>query len=214
MTLKNKVSIAAIFLIVALFYSCASAPSMEAVSAQRSALASEARMIAYTIYLELEVKNIDESKKNIAAETGTFNGYITEESKNYVTSRIPVGNMDAYLEKIKTMGKVKQEHKTGNDITDQYRDNAIRLESLKTVRARYGALLEKATGVTEMVSIEKELERINTEIELLEGRMKYAEQSVDYTKITVRLAEKTSPGPIGWIFYGLYSGINWLFVWN
>jgi hypothetical protein len=190
---------------------------MESASEERPVqreVSSETRMIAYTIYLELEVKDIDESRKNIAAEAGKFNGYITEESKYYVTSRIPTGTMDAYLEKIKTMGKVKQEDKTGTDITDQYRDNAVRLESLKTVRARYVALLEKASNVTEMVNIEKELERINTEIELLEGRIKYAEQSVDYTKITVRLAEKVSPGPIGWIFYGLYSGIKWLFVWD
>ncbi|MDR1024131.1 MAG: DUF4349 domain-containing protein, partial [Treponema sp.] len=68
--------------------------------------------------------------------------------------------------------------------------------------------------VSDILSIEKELERINTEIELLEGRIKYAELSVEYSDITVRFREKAKPGPFGWIFYGFYRGIRWLFVWN
>jgi hypothetical protein len=68
--------------------------------------------------------------------------------------------------------------------------------------------------VNDILSIEKELERINTEIEILEGRIKYAELSVTYSSITVRFKEKAKPGPLGWIFYGFYRGIKWLFVWN
>jgi hypothetical protein len=68
--------------------------------------------------------------------------------------------------------------------------------------------------VSDILSIEKELERINTEIEILEGRIKYAELSVTYSNITVRFREKAAPGPLGWIFYGVYRGIKWLFVWN
>ena len=82
------------------------------------------------------------------------------------------------------------------------------------MRGRYLALLEKANTVSDILGIEKELERINTEIELLEGRIKHAESSVEFSSITVRFREKAKPGPIGWIFYGLYRGIMWLFIWE
>jgi hypothetical protein len=65
-----------------------------------------------------------------------------------------------------------------------------------------------------MLSIEKELERINLEIERLEGRMQLAEFNVSYSNITIRFREKARPGPVGWVFYGLFRGIKWLFVWN
>ncbi len=32
--------------------------------------------------------------------------------------------------------------------------------------------------------------------------------------VQLTLETPTSPGPVGWVFYGLYRGIAWLFVWN
>jgi hypothetical protein len=122
--------------------------------------------------------------------------------------------MESFLNNARALGKVENETKTGTDITDQYRDNVIRLDNLKSVRNRYLALLARANTVSEIVSVEKELERVNTEIEILEGRIKYAQSSVEYSNITVRFRERVKPGPLGWIVYGLYQGIRWLFVWN
>jgi hypothetical protein len=121
--------------------------------------------------------------------------------------------METFLAGARTLGQIELETKTGTDITDEYRDNVIRLDSLRTVRNRYSALLERANSVNDILSIEKELERINTQIELLEGRIKRAELSVEYSSITVGFREKVRPGIVGWIFYGLYRGIVWLFVW-
>jgi hypothetical protein len=141
-------------------------------------------------------------------------GFIVRETEDYISTRIPAENMETFLSSARTLGKIEYETKTGTDITDQYRDNVIRLDSLKNVRDRYLALLGKANAVNDILSIEKELERVNTEIEMLEGRIKYAELSVAYSNITVRFREKAKPGPVGWIFYGLFYGIKWLFVWD
>jgi len=171
------------------------------------------RMIAYSASLELSVKNIENTRKLIHAEIKSSDGFIVSETGNRVTARIPSKSMDIFLNNAKILGRVESESKNGADITDQYRDNTTALNSLKTVRDRYTALLEKAEAVTDILSIEKELERVNLQIERLEGRIKYAEQSVSYSIITVRLRERVKPGPIGWVFYGLYHGIAWLFVW-
>jgi len=104
--------------------------------------------------------------------------------------------MEDFVNSARTLGKIENETKTGRDITDQYRDNVIRLESLKSVRSGYLTLLEKANTVSDILSIEKELERVNTEIEILEGRIKHAELSVTYSNITVRFREKVKPGPV------------------
>ena len=225
----SKISIIIVFFVLT---SCASAPakaSMEAPMAyetsqaarfsesssdQSSDVRNNERMITYTISLGLFVQDTEDTRDKLLERVKNTNGFIVRESENIVTSRIPAENMDDYLRYAKTLGKIESESKTGTDITDQYRDNVIRLDSLKNVRNRYLALLDQANSVSDILNIEKELERINTNIELLEGRIKYAEDSVAYSNVTVRFREKSKPGPVGWVFYGLYHGIKWLFVWN
>jgi hypothetical protein len=172
------------------------------------------RMITYSVSLRLSVKNAEESKKLLVEQINNNNGFIVKETNDYITTRIPYENMEKFLSNARTLGRIENETKTGTDITDQYRDNVIRLDNLKSVRNRYLALLERANNVLEILGIEKELERVNTEIEILEGKIKYAELSVEYSNITVVLRERVKPGPFGWIFYGLYCGIRWLFVWD
>ncbi|MDR0331145.1 MAG: DUF4349 domain-containing protein [Chitinispirillales bacterium] len=171
------------------------------------------RMVAYSMSLSLIVKHEEETSKILHQSVKSCNGFIVQESKNYITARIPQDNADRFINTSKALGKTAHESKTGTDITDQYNDNVIRLDNLKTVRDRYLALLEKADSVGEILNIEKELERIVLEIERLEGRVKSAEKSVAYSIVSVGFREKTKPGPVGWVFYGLYHGVKWLFVW-
>jgi hypothetical protein len=183
-------------------------------SSKRTGGNDEDRMITYSASLDLAVKNTEETKKILIEQVKENKGFIVKETERYITTRIPAENMDTFINGAKKLGEVENETKTGTDITDQYRDNVIRMESLKSLRDRYIKLLEKANTVSDILSIEKELGRVNTEIELLEGKIKYAELSVTYSNITVRYREKAKPGPIGWIFYGLFKGIKWLFVWD
>jgi hypothetical protein len=180
---------------------------------------SGARMITYAVELTLSVKGVENARKTLIEKIKACNGFITmERSDEYtdlrIIARIPAGSMDQFVDYAKTLGRVDRERKTGEDITDRYRDNVIRLESLRNARDKYMSLLEKAESVNEILSIEKELERVNSEIEIIAGRIKYAEESVALSSITVNLNEKLKLGPLSWIFYGLYCGIEWLFVWD
>jgi len=175
---------------------------------------NDSRMITYTVNMQISVNNVEETRKVLTEKIENFDGFITRESDNQITTRIPVEYMEEFINITRTLGKVESESKTGTDITDQYRDNVIRLENLKNLRGRYLELLQMAETVADLLSIEKELERVNTEIEIMEGRIQYAQMSVAYSNITVRFNERVRPGPLGLIFYGLYLGIKWLFVWN
>ena len=175
---------------------------------------TERRMVAYSVSMELSVEDIEKTRILLTEQVSIFNGYITRDNNNAIVMRIPSEKMDDFLTAVRELGKVENESKTGVDITEQHRDNIIRLESLKNVRERYLALLGRANTVNEILSIERELERINSQIELMEGRIKNAETSVAYSNITIRFSSKSRPGPVGWLFVGLYRGIRWLFVWN
>ena len=223
--MKNIRTMSVLAALLFMVFSCASrAPvSIEAPSGlssesdgylQRSGNESEDRMISYSVSLSLYVKNPGETRKILLDQIKDNDGFIVRETENYITTRIPAENTENFIGSARTLGKVESESKTGTDITDQYRDNVIRLESMKSVRNRYLALLERANTVSDMLTVERELERINTQIELLEGKIQHAQLSAEYSIITVRFREKPMPGIVGWIFYGLYRGVKWLFVWK
>ncbi|MDR2970504.1 MAG: DUF4349 domain-containing protein [Bacteroidales bacterium] len=183
-------------------------------SSQASEPASDERMMAYSASLELSVKDNEETRKLLIELMRSSGGFIVNETESSIRTRIPSQNMDIFLAEARTFGNVENESKSGADITDQYRDNVARLNGLKNVRDRYLALLEQANTVSDILSIERELERVNTNIDILEGRIRHAESSVAYSIVTVKFREKTKLGPVGWIFYGLYRGVKWLFVWS
>jgi hypothetical protein len=186
----------------------------DSVSAARDA--AETEMIAYTVTVRLDVKKVEESLRTVLGEVKTHGGFVVQESSSRyseVTARIPAENVEPFVGRLGVLGRVSHLRRAGVDIGRQYRDDLTRLENLKTVRDRYLALLEQAVNVTEILGIERELERVNTEIELLEGKKNYAELRVSYSQVSVQIRERTAPGPLGWIFYGLYAGVKWLFVW-
>ena len=223
--MKNILKMNALGVLLFMVLSCASSvPAQTEMSSnfsyesgsnlRRNEVEAGDRMIAYSVSLSLFVKNPDATRKILVEQIKENEGFIVRETENYITTRIPSENMENFVSNARTLGKIESETKTGTDITDQYHDNVIRLENLRSVRNRYLALLEKANTVSDMLTVERELERVNREIEMLEGRIQHSELSVTYSSITVRFREKTKPGIVGWVFYGLYRGVKWLFVWN
>ncbi len=59
--------------------------------------------------------------------------------------------------------------------------------------------------------IEKEISRLQTEIDTYEDRRKVLRQQVALSDIRVML-EKMTLGPLGYIGYGLYRAVSKLFV--
>ena len=143
-----------------------------------------------------------------------YNGYIVEQTNDMTTIRIPSKNQIEALTTIEGMGKVSKKELSGKDVTEEYEDLNIKLETLEKARKRYLELLDKAEDVKATLEVEKELERVNKEIDLLKGKLTNMTHLIEYITIEVRTEKTVRPGPLGWIFYGVYKGIAWLFVWE
>ncbi|MBU1718111.1 MAG: DUF4349 domain-containing protein, partial [Bacteroidetes bacterium] len=93
-------------------------------------------------------------------------------------------------------------------------DLNIRLENAEKARNRYLELLKLAATVEETLKVEKELERLNTEIDLLKGKLNRYSHLVDFSTIDVYVKQRKQPGPLGYIIKYLYKGVKFLFVIN
>lgn len=172
------------------------------------------RKIIYNANVTLELDSKEGVAERISEIAKRRGGYMVSSSDYGAMIRVKAENLDAALADIEQIAEVAKKSVSTMDITLQYRDEEIRLENARKTRERYLALLDKATTVEEILKIETELERINTKIETLEQHIKNWDKLVAYSTIDVRFENKVTPGPIGWIFYGLWHGVSWLFVWD
>ncbi len=187
---------------------------------ESSNMAEVERKIIMRANLSIEIKNIDEVDSRITNLIENYNGYIAD-SSNWENQnkqkfyryqlRIPADNFNQILSELDSdnFGQVLSRSVSGQDVTEEYMDLDIRLRNLLAQEERYRELLDKAEEVEEILKIEKELTRVRTDIERLQGRQNYLDNQINYSTITVdfRQPEPISSGTPG-IIKALRNALN------
>jgi hypothetical protein len=167
--------------------------------------------------LAMELKDdkaVDQAMKNVRAIPQTMGGFIASENRTSITMRVPTEKLDEAMAQCGRFGKVTARDVSAHDVTAEYLDVETRVENLRKLEKRLRDLLAQTTNVTEILSVEKELTRVTQELEVLEGRKKLLASQSSLATLRVDLSTSVTPGPIGWVFYGAYTGVKWLFVWD
>lgn len=171
--------------------------------------------------VEAKEEDIKDLSGRIVDKAKGYGGYLSQRASNSLTVRIPAKEFYPMNDFIRSLGKVRYENATAQDVTMQYTDLRIRLDVQLKMLARYEELLKKTVNVKEAVEVERELSRITERVEQLKGQIRYYDNQIGFSTISVSFQEpysaftkETKPGPLGWVFYGLYVGIKWLFVWD
>jgi hypothetical protein len=177
-------------------------------------LPAPGRKIIIMVHLTLEVDSNATVADRIADIAIKQGGFVVSCGLREVVIRVPTDTLEDAVGRITALGNLIDRKYTGTDITRNFRDDQIRLEEALKSRERYLELLDKAETVKDILDIERELERINRDIDRLKGRLNANSQRLEFTGITVRLRsiDRSKPGPVGFIFYKIYKGCRWLFV--
>ena len=166
---------------------------------------TEDRKIVKTGSMTLEVEDIAETMDKVDEMADEFNGYVVSsyryeyerEVSGRITIRVPSERFDEAFARLRQLAiAVPYETTTATDVTEEYVDMEAQLGNLLATEAQYLALLEKAESVEEMLKVQSELSNVRGEIERIEGRMKYLEQTSETALIEVNLQEtKGLAGP-------------------
>lgn len=153
-----------------------------------------ARKLIKTGRVTFEVKDLSETRKKIDQAVENANAYIgNENSYKYshrithtVIVRIPTKNFDVFLKDISQGVKYFDEKNISvKDVTEEFLDIQARVKTKKELEKRYLDLLKKANSVTEVLEVEKELGKVREEIESVEGRLKYLQNQVQFSTLTI-----------------------------
>jgi len=117
--------------------------------------------------------------------------YASNANQVSLTLRVPAEKFDATLQALRELGEPVNESIRGQDVTEEFVDVQAQLRNQTKLEARFLALLESAQTVAETLEIERELARVRTEIDRLEGRSKYLRDQVAMS--TINLTVRPTP---------------------
>ena len=173
---------------------------------------SEKRIIIYDASANLKVKNTDTANVHLKEIAEKYEGYAMSMGNKKTEIRVKADKLNNALNDISKIGKIRNKNIYGSDVTDEYYDYQIRLENAKKARQRYLELLSKAENVEATLKVEKELERLNGEIDTMEGKLNRLTHLSEFSTLTIYLQQRKKLGVLGYISVGLYEGVRWLFV--
>jgi len=199
---------------------CTTSPayySMEGSSQKRESQGKAGRMLIWKASLSVEVADVKASVQQAADIVTSANGYIERKSDHgdkstSLTLRVPSNDLKEIVEKIAEIGTVTSRYLSSKDVTEEYIDVEARLKNKIVLRDRLQKLLDKAEGVKDVLAIEKELNRVQGDIDSMQGRLKSLKGSVDLAELDVQFRRKKILGPVGYLFKGIWWGVEKLFI--
>lgn len=112
---------------------------------------------------------------------------VEERQQSTMTIRVPQPEFFNVFDRIKLLGKVMNENAGSEDVTERFIDLEARLKSAERGELSLLSLLERANQVSEILTIERELSRIRTELEQVQGQINFLERRVNLATIIVAL---------------------------
>ena len=177
------------------------------------------RLLVRRATIDLEVQqpeSIAVSARTIAQGLG---GYIERSSESsgrrvHVTMRVPTRALDAAMDAVSRLGRLRSRRLTSDDVTEQIVDLDARATTLRATRDRLRNLLERTQSIGEIVTVEREVARIQGELEMLEARLEYLRRRAGFAALDVDAGPKRVLGPLGLLFKGAATVVEKLFVWK
>jgi Domain of unknown function (DUF4349)/Putative zinc-finger len=177
--------------------------------AQESAPALANRKLIRNATVELEIVSFDNVVQKITAFAYEEHGYVattdSEKQANgklrgQVVVKVLPENLDRFLQKIRSLGELKNQTLGSEDVTKAYFDTEARLKNAHVMEQRLIDMLKAKTGkVSDLLQVEKELGRVREEIEKMQGELKYWDSQVQYATVTISLAEKDMEEPAAFL---------------
>lgn len=162
------------------------------------------RLIIKTGSLAMVVSDVSEAIKKIGQYAQDKGGYIvtsnitkdTVSPSGNITLRLPVKEFDNGYSEIKSMGEVKSENTSGQDVTEEYVDLDAQLRNLRASESQFLEIMKRASRIEDVLAVQRELTLVRGQIERTEGRMKYLKESASFSTLTVYLSTNPSNLPV------------------
>ena len=197
-----------------------------------TALQAGQEALARRATIALQVKDIGQAVAKVRATSAAAQGIILAESigpsggpgpvpltdttkvsaTTYaeITLSVPSDQLDGVLDDLGSVGKVIQSTSSSDDVGSQIVDTQSRLATMRVSVARVRGFLDNAKDLTQVVTLEAELTRRESDLEALEAQLASLKGSVARSPVQVSLTTQPAvivpPQPATGFFAGLKGG--------
>jgi hypothetical protein len=171
------------------------------------------RLVVKRAEMRVSVADPAEAMRTVVQWAESMQGYVvnsnqwnsTSDGQTYINAsvmvRVPAERLDEMMQKVRDLAAdpktgVLSETVTGEDVTAEYVDSQARLRNLKAAEAQLVELLDQAPDLEYTLDIFRELTEIRSQIEVLEGRIKYLEESAALSALSVEFVAEASLQPL------------------
>ena len=171
------------------------------------------RLVVKRAEMRVSVADPAEAMRTVVQWAESMQGYVvnsnqwnsTNNGQTYICAsvmvRVPAERLDEMMQKVRDLAAdpktgVLSETVTGEDVTAEYVDSQARWRNLKAAEAQLVELLDQAPDLEYTLDIFRELTEIRSQIEVLEGRIKYLEESAALSALSVEFVAEASLQPL------------------
>lgn len=162
-----------------------------------AALASaqvDLRKVIHTADLTVRVDDAagatEEATRLVAGAGGLVFARTSERRETRLTLKVPPATFEPVMAALGDLGVALKRQSKAQDVTDQVVDVDGRLRTALASAERLRVLLGDARSTGDIVSLETELAKRESEIESLHGRLRVLSSQVDLATINLRLTER------------------------
>jgi hypothetical protein len=163
------------------------------------------RKVIKNAEMHLEASDPDTLQKVIAGIAESNSGFVlsTEQSMSDVstgvrdsisiTIRVPATRFSVALDSIRQSAeRFLVESMKGEDVTEEFVDVQARLRAKRALEEQFMAILKEAETVEDALSVQSHLASVRTDIEKIEGRLRYLENQSEFSTIRIHIQTPAS----------------------
>ncbi len=166
----------------------------------------EERKIMKTVSMSTEIKrgSFNDEELKLKGIISSSKSYLLSENQNtygekwrsykagQYTIKVPADKVDSVLSQLKSIGETKSYVENKDDITGQYKNLVLELESEKLRLARYQEMFDEATLVADKITLNDRMFDQERTIKYMEEQIKNMDKTVDYSTVYFSMNEKQS----------------------
>ena len=161
---------------------------------------AQSRLIVRIVDMSIEVDGIADGMEAVGALAVRRGGWVVSQMRptlyhGSISIRVPSAQLDDAVQEISALGlDVISFSSRSQDVTEEYIDAQSRIDNLTVTLGALRALLDTGGELEDILEVQREITRVSEEIEVLEGRRRYLEQTSAMSLITVQLT--LAPGEL------------------
>ena len=168
--------------------------------------------------INFETHDIAETRRHIEALVQKYGAYISQEDERVsssriyqnMTVRIPKSHFDVFVTELSGgVKKIDEKSITVQDVTEEFIDSTARLAVKKETEQGYLRLLNQAKTIKDILDIQNELQDIRSDIESIEGRLRYLKNSVNFSTLHISMYQQIeTASETGSVFMPVWDAIK------